>query len=181
MEEVGYDVNQLRMKIIAFRDYGSDCDPMTESPFYTFPDQSMEFSSFVDSLEAKGGDGPTNALEAIALALKSDWITGGFRRRHVVFVFTDSPTLPLGARANHPSYPQGMPANLSELEAWWDNQVPGSTYQHRAGRLIAFVPEVSPWTDLQAWNRYWPAFSNAGTGLEEVDIQQAIEMVVYSF
>ena len=181
MEENSHSIDQLRVKIIAFRDYESDSEAMIESPFYTLPEQSMEFRGFVDSLEFKGGNGPKNALEAIAQALKSEWTTDGTRRRHVVCVFADSPALPLGARTNCPSYPQGIPASLSELGDWWENLVPGSTYQPQSGRLIAFVPEVSPWTDLQAWNRYWPAFSNAGTGLEEVDIQQAIDMVVYSF
>ena len=132
---------------------------------------------------AGGGDIPENALEAIALALKSDWTTDGSKRRHVILVFSDAPALPLGARAGSSGYPSGMPADIAQLGAWWEatDQTLGSNYQAKAGRLVAFVPNAEPWTELQAWNRYWPAFSPAGTGLPDVDIQSAIDLVVGSF
>ena len=157
---------------------------MRESEFFTLPDQNEQFRNFVNSIEASGGgDGPENALEAIALALKSDWTTAGSKRRHAILVFTDAPALPLGARASSPSYPSGMPKDLAELGAWWEktDQSFTSTYERVSGRLVAYVPNAEPWTDLQAWNRYWPAFSNAGTGLSDVDMASAIDLLVGSF
>ena len=80
----GYDVGQFRIKIIAFRDYGVDDEPMKESDFFVIPDQYLELQSFLDGIHAKGGmesitgkNEPSNALEAISLALKSDWTTRG--------------------------------------------------------------------------------------------------------
>lgn len=184
MEESGKGAAQVRVKVIAFRDYGYDQDAMEESQFFVLPDQNKEFRSFVNGIEAKGGgDKPENALEAIALALKSDWTTGGSKRRHAVLVFSDAPALPLGARASAEHYPADMPADIAELAAWWENtdQSFVGTYQAKAGRLIAFVPNAEPWTEITTWNRYWPAFSAAGTGLEEVDIQSAIDLMVGSF
>ena len=184
MEENDKDVAQLRIKVISFRDYGCDDEPMAVSDFFTLPDQNDEFRAFVNGIEAKGGgDGPENALEAIALALKSDWTTGGSRRRHAVLVFSDAPALALGERAGSASYPEGMPADIAQLGSWWEgtDQTLTSTYQAKAGRLVAFVPNAEPWTELQAWNRYWPAFSPAGTGLPDVDIQSAIDLMVGSF
>ena len=69
-------VKQLRVKVIAFRDYYCDGPyAMEESQFFTLPDQKTEFRNFVAALEAKGGgDEPENALEAMALAMKSDWV-----------------------------------------------------------------------------------------------------------
>ena len=183
MEENDKEVAQLRIKVIVFRDYGCDDEPMVESQFYTLPDQNDEFRSFVSSIEAKGGgDGPENALEAIALALKSDWTTGGSKRRHAILVFSDAPALRLGERSGSSSYPSGLPTDIAQLGAWWEgtDQTLGSTYQAKAGRLVAFVPNAEPWTELQAWNRYWPAFSPAGTGLPDVDIQSAIDLMVGS-
>lgn len=187
MEEENKDVAQLRIKVIVFRDYGCDDEPMVESQFYTLPDQNEDFRNFVSSIEAKGGgDGPENALEAIALAIKSDWTTGGSKRRHVVVVFSDAPALPLGERASSASYPSGLPTDIATLGAWWERTDQGvtppltSAYQAKAGRLVAFVPNAEPWTELQAWNRYWPAFSPAGTGLSDVDIQSAIDLIVGS-
>ena len=184
MEENDKDVAQLRIKVIAFRDYGCDDEPMVESEFFNLPDQNDAFRSFVSSIEAKGGgDGPENALEAIALALKSDWTAEpGVKKRHAILVFSDAPALPLGERAGSAKYPSGLPANLAQLGAWWEGTDPtfSSAYQPIAGRLVAFVPDAEPWTDMQAWNRFWGAFSAAGTGLADVDIQAVFDLRVGS-
>ena len=184
MEENEKTVEVLRIKVIVFRDYGCDAEPMVESQFFTLPDDNDGFQAFVSGIQAKGGgDGPESALEALALALKSEWTTGGSKRRHAILMFSDAPALPLDARAGAAGYPAGMPRDLAELGAWWEgtDQSLESTYQVNAGRLVAFVPNAAPWTEMQAWNRYWPAFSSAGTGLSEVDIQSAIDLLVGSF
>ena len=184
MEENDKKAEALRIKVIVFRDYGCDDQPMEESDFFTLPDQADEFNAYVNGIEVKGGgDLPENALEAIALALKSKWTTGGNKRRHAILVFTDAAALPLGERAACVGYPAGMPADLAELGAWWEGteQTLDSTYQPNAGRLVAFAPNAYPWTDIQAWNRYWPAFSQAGNGLSDVDIQSAIDLLVGAF
>lgn len=185
MEENDKDVAQLRIKVIAFRDYiGNKFEPMVESEFFELPNQNEEFKDFVSNIKARGGggDGPENALEAIALALKSRWTTLGSKRRHVVLVFSDAAALELGKRADCPGYPTDLPKTLAELGSWWEgtDQSLSSTYQPKAGRLVAFVPKAKPWTELQTWNRYWPAFSPAGTGLNNVDIQAAIDLLVGS-
>ena len=184
MDENDKEVEQLRIKVIVFRDYEIDSEPMVESEFFVLPDQNDAFRSFVNSIEAiGGGDKEENALEAIALALKSNWTTGGSKRRHAILVFSDAPALELGKRAGCAGYPEGMPADMAQLGAWWEgtDQTLSSTYQPKAGRLVAFVPNATPWEDMQAWNRYWPAFSPAGTGLSDVDIQSAIDLMVGSF
>lgn len=183
MEENDKDVSELRIKVIVFRDYICDSEPMKESEFFELPRQNAAFRSFVSSIEAcGGGDAPENALEAISLALKSDWTTSGSKRRHVILVFSDAPALELGERADCPNYPRDLPKSLGALGAWWEgtSQEFSSNYSRTAGRLVAFVPEVEPWRDLQTWNRYWPAFSPAGTGLKDVDIQGAIDLLVGS-
>lgn len=184
MEENEKKAEALRIKVIVFRDYGCDEQPMEESEFFTLPDQTEQFQAFVNGIEAKGGgDIPENGLEAIALALKSKWTTGGNKRRHAILVFTDAAALPLGERSNSAGYPEGMPKDLAELGSWWEGteQTLDTTYQPKYGRLVVFAPNAYPWTDIQAWNRYWPAFSSAGTGLSEVDTQAAIDLLVGSF
>ena len=184
MEESDKEVSQLRIKVIVFRDYICDSEPMRESEFFVLPDQNSEFRNFVSGIEAcGGGDRPENALEAIAMALKSKWTTSGAKRRHTVLVFSDAPALEIGARAGCPGYPTDLPRSIAQLGAWWEgtDQTLTSTYQRKAGRLVAFVPNASPWTELTSWNRYWPAFSPAGTGLADVDIQAAIDLLVGSF
>lgn len=184
MDEADKEVDELRIKVIVFRDFICDSEPMVESDFFSLPNDNAKFRDFVMKIEAcGGGDTPENALEAIALAIKSKWTLSGSRRRHAILVFTDAPALELGERKDMLGYPQGMPRNIAELGAWWEgtDQYFKGNYQPKAGRLVAFVPKEKPWNDLQSWNRFWPAFSQAGTGLSDVDIQSAIDLMVGSF
>ena len=97
--------------------------------------------------------------------------------------YSDAPALPLGESYGASTYPGGLPENFAQLRAWREGtaKTPGSTYQSRTGRLAAFVPNTEPWTELQTRNRCRPVFSPVGTGLEEVDIQSAIDFIVSTF
>lgn len=183
MEMQNKSVAGLRVKIIGFRDYICDSEPMVESAFFNLPEQSRDLQDFIARIEAcGGGDTPENAFEAIATALNSPWTTEGSKRRHVVVVFSDAPALPIGERADCPSYPRGLPRTMSELSSWWEgtNQMYRGTYQRQAGRLIAFVPNDSSWTQLESWNRFTPAYT-AGLGCTDVDMMTIIDTIVGSF
>ena len=146
------DIGQLRVKVIVFRDYAYDAEPMVESRFFVLDDEVEELYSFVDKIEASGGgDGPENALEALAIAMKSDWVRTGTKRRHVIIMWTDAPALTLGARASSPSYPSDMPADMAELHEWWDDKI----MDGRAKWLILCAPNVELWSDMSDC-AYWP-------------------------
>ena len=51
MEENDKEGAQLRIKVISFRDYGCDDEPMTESQFFTLSDQNDEFKAFVNGID----------------------------------------------------------------------------------------------------------------------------------
>ena len=156
-------IKQLRVKVIAFRDYYCDGPyAMEESDFFKLPEQKNEFRNFVASLEAKGGgDEPENALEAMALAMKSDWVRvsnpNTEKARNVVVIFTDASAHPLeksdGEKPEY--YPADMLKSYNELyEAWcgprplMDN-VESYAMDKMAERLIIFAPEdVYPWNDM---------------------------------
>lgn len=181
MQDAGEDFNVFRVKVIVFRDYGYDEKPMEESEFFILPDQVEEFDAFVQGIEAVGGgDVAENALEAIALAIKSDWTTGGKHRRHSIVVFTDAEALPLGKRADSPGYPAGMPADINELKAWIEGKDDSlkSNFLPISGRLLVFAPKTYPWTDLNSLNRYWAAYSEPGTGLSGLDFSQIVYLLV---
>ena len=96
-------VQQLRIKVIAFRDYGVDSEPMIESKFFVLDEEKDAFYDFVNGLEAIGGGNiPENSLEALALAMNSDWVRTGSVRRHVIVMYTDAPAIPLGTMAGKP-------------------------------------------------------------------------------
>ena len=183
MEDQQKTVDRLRVKVIAFRDYIIDSEPMKESRFFRLPEESADFRRFVDSIEASGGgDTPECALEAVARAMRSDWTTDGEKQRHVILVFTDAPALPLGERADCPGYPKDMPESLAALGAWWEgvDQEFSGTYRVNAGRLVVFSPDCEPWRSMEVWNRYWHAASAAGCGLEGVDMASVCDLLVGS-
>ncbi|MBE6609625.1 MAG: VWA domain-containing protein [Ruminococcaceae bacterium] len=181
----GKDPAGARIKVIVFGDYKSDPEPMQESPFFALPDQNDEFRAFVQGIRATGGgDIPENAFEAIATAMKSDWTPAkpGIKRRQAIVVFSDAPALPLGERADCGNYPTDIPKTMPELSAWWEGttQSFGGSYDPKAGRLVAFVPNDETWTQLESWNRFTPAYT-AGKGCSELDMQTILDTIVGSF
>lgn len=154
-------IKQLRIKIIGFRDFYCDGSfALEKSEFFYLPEEEAEFKEFVNKLEAKGGgDIPENSLEALALAMQSDWCTTideSIRKRHIIVLFTDASAHPLekGVDCTNPIYPENMPKSYSELLDWWSGQ--GSLengtaveMNQTAKRFALFAPEGSePWTDI---------------------------------
>ena len=186
MDEYGRHVDSLRIKVIAFGDYEYDENPMAESEFFT-ADQAGEFETYVNNLvPSGGGDIPENALEALALAFKSDWDESAFR--HVTLLFTDAPALPLGERAECPKYPTGMPATLDELMDWYQNPADQEIelkLKRQATRLVLFSPHAEPWDDISDWERYetGPVYHvpiALGAGALEIDINDIVGAMVHS-
>ncbi|MFM7681407.1 MAG: vWA domain-containing protein [Bacteroidota bacterium] len=172
LEEKEKNVEQLRMKVIAFRDFYADGDDaLKTTDFIDIKSDSEMFNSFISNLEPSGGgDEPENGLEALALAINSDWTKDGDRQRHIIVVYSDASTHPLEKNAgSKPSnYPIGMPKNFNELTDWWEGQshMPISS----AKRLILFAPDSNSWTDIAThWDTTIHHPSKAGDGLEDVD------------
>lgn len=186
METNGKHVDELRIKIIPFRDYAADGNQaMADSGFFELPEQNDAYRSYVSDLRAMGGgDEPENSLEALALAMRSDWTTCGTKRRHVIMMYTDASAVQLhdARRMLNPTYPANMPATLAELGEMWAgaSQELGGMPDPRAARLVLFTPNCEPWTSMQTWNNVWTFFSKAGSGLNEVDTDTAIQMLVNS-
>ena len=156
-------IKQLRIKVIGFRDFYCDGPyALEQSRFFYLPEETSEFESYVNNLEAKGGgDIPENSLEALAIAMQSDWCTTldpSIRKRHVIVMFTDASAHPLEKSATYTgtNYPAGMPESYSKLVEWWYGQsaLEGSgasvEMDQVAKRLALYAPEGSePWTNLE--------------------------------
>lgn len=178
LTDKGKNVDQLRVRILAFRDFAADgAAAMQESPFYELPGEQAAFSDFVNALIAEGGgDAPESGLEALALAIGSPWTTGGDRRRQVIVVWTDQPAQPLGAVALPADLASRVPSNFSDLtDLWEDEQGPmGSS----AKRLIMFAPDGPGWSDVSGvWENVVHHPSQAGGGLSEVDYGTIIDSI----
>ena len=186
MDEHGRLVDQLRVRVVAYRDYAfTDCPAMECSEFFSLPEQNEAFHAYVSGISARGGgDEPESALEALALAMRSDWTTEGRKRRHVIMLFTDASAAELNdpRRISHPDYPADMPKSMAELAEMWagESQSLGGMPEERSARLVAFTPNVYPWCDFAAWNYVWSCFCQPGGGLAEVDFDIVNQILLAS-
>ena len=174
----GKNVDQLRVRVIAFRDFAADgAAALDESPFFTLPDERADFSEFVNGLVAEGGgDAPESGLEAVALAVDSPWTTTGDRRRQVIVVWTDQPAQPLSPSVLPPDIASRVPADFSALtDAWEDEQ---GRMGSSSKRLILFAPDGPGWSDISGvWENVVHHPSQAGGGLSEVDYGTIIDSI----
>lgn len=181
-EENGKEISELRIRAIAYRDF--DCDgsnAIIDTGFLNIPEKESDFRSFVSNLvPVGGGDEPESGLEALAMAIDSDWTLGGDKRRHVIVVWSDASTHPLGVGKSNPTYPQNMPVNFDELTDWWEDEQIGKM-RMSAKRLVIFAPDASAWTEIGLnWTNTIHYTAKAGTGLEDVDYETILSTIVKS-
>lgn len=174
-------IDQLRVKIVAFRDYYEDGDKaMTISDFFVLPEKNEDFHSFVRNVRADGGgDPPETSLEALALAIKSEWIRGS-KGRQIIVLWTDTTAHPLerNLAAKPANYPAGMPQNFDALTDLWGD----STYiDEKPKRLILYAPDENPWSVIsEHWDNVIHYPSQAGKGLEELDYKTILDTIANS-
>lgn len=164
--------------MIVFRDYWHDpADQVMQcSEFFDLRSQSSDYANFVSKIEADGGgDEPENGLEALGLALKSNWEKGDFsKQRCVVVVYTDASTHSLEKLSKPSHYPNNIPKTFDELTDYW-HEMPTS-----AKRLLLFAPDAEPWTVMGSWENTIHYVSEAGQGLEETDMEQILNAIAKS-
>ncbi|MBR3933726.1 MAG: VWA domain-containing protein [Clostridia bacterium] len=180
MEKENKHVNQLRVKIVAFRDYLEDGEKaMLTTDFFNLPEDAANFEECVRSLKAEGGgDDPEDGLEALAYAIKSKWTTEGVKKRQVIVVWTDAPTHSLGFGSKSPYYPGGMARDITELTQWWEGSQQEQFMDNNAKRLLLYAPDAPDWNVIsQNWNNVLHYASEAGNGLEEFDYEQIINTI----
>lgn len=185
MAKKGKAISQLRLKVIAFRDFGDDASSaIQQTAFLHLPEQARDFEEFVRGIDASGGgDIPESGLEALALAINSPWEQGLDRRRHVIVMFTDAPAHALGKHASVQSYPADIPRSLDELfEQWGYARSQTAVMEQSAKRLVLFAPDQAPWSDpiAEEWDLTLHFASKAGQGLEEFEMDEIIETIANS-
>lgn len=180
MEKKGKHINEMRIRVIAFRDYLADADAaMMTTDFFRLPEQSADFEKCVKSIQPKGGgDTPEDGVEALAYAIKSKWTTGGDKKRNIIVVWTDASTHELGYGKKSSCYPSGMAGSFGELTSWWgDEQCPGQI-SDSSKRLILFTPYEKEWSVVtENWNNVIHYPSVAGNGLGELDYKEIIDAI----
>lgn len=178
----GKHVDQLRVRVIGFRDFGEpSSQPIEESPFYVLPDEQDQFASFVKSLRADaGGDEAESGLEAFALALRSKWTTTGDKRRQVIVMWTDAPAHPLGTHIPPDQFRSQVPSSLDELFDLWESDQ-GGLVNTLAKRLVLFAPDAEGWSEIgEKWENVIHHPSRGGEGLGEHDYSQIMGFIAGS-
>jgi len=179
LAERGKAVSQLRVRVVGFRDMFADQECFIESKFFELPNEKEDFSLFVNSLKAKGGggDGPESGLEALSLAIHSDWTKQGDRRRHVVVVWSDAKPHPLGVRQSSivGDFGSRICRSFDDLtDAWETGQDSGLDKNSR--RLVLYAPDTSEWQTIsESWSQVIHFPSKAGQGLREFEMNSILD------
>lgn len=179
----GYTVQQLRLKVILFRDFSFDEEnAIKESRFFNLPDETDEYEAFINEIEVIGGGPlPESSLEALHLAINSDWVApaDGVRTRHVIVMFTDAPAHMLDDQEyreiadENPLYPKETPRDLTGLIEEWQIKM-----NERERRLVIFAPDAEPWTEVEY--NFLPClmmFADVGEGLDEITEDAILDLV----
>jgi hypothetical protein len=179
MEKKHKAVSRMRIRVLAFRDYIADGEQaMMASDFFVLPDEAQQFYECVNSITAQGGgDIPEDGLEALAYAIRSDWTQEGVKKRHIIVLWSDAPTHPLGHGKIAPWYPQGMAKDFDELSLWWEDEQLGGAMDENAKRLLLFAPDAPDWSHISArWSQVVHV-QTVSEGLKELEYRQVIDAV----
>ncbi len=166
LEKENKHVEQMRIKVIDFGDFGYDgSDAIRQSAFY---DAETEGDKIVDAINGieysgRGGDIPENGLEALYEAMASDWVEPKPNGRHIIVLVTDAPPLDLGERAECEGYDKDRyPETIDDLgEIWNPTDMQGGDsglkLSPMKARLVLFAPQGviagHTWDDVVGWER----------------------------
>ena len=180
MTRLGSDIDETRVKVIVFRDYGCDGEnSMQISDFFLLDQDTPDYEKFLSGVRAQGGgDGPENGLEALFYAMQSKFECGDDDRQ-VIVLFTDADALPLGARSDSAVYPKGM-VDEAGLEKMWigkDQERVGFLNQ-LTKRLVIFAPAGTRYEELaKKWNLTWYKAVAGDDGLSEISFDDIIDLI----
>lgn len=174
-------VDQLRVRVVTYRDFAVDPSALEASNFFTLPDEREAYAAFVNGIVAEGGgDEPESGLDAVAYAIESDWVRDRDKRRHVIVVFTDASSHPLAHNTGHMQYPHGIASTMDELSDRWDGEGQMGGMEHNAKRLLLFTPDGAPWTDLVSFDYAIHYPSRAGHGIADHDYDSILDLIAGS-
>jgi hypothetical protein len=184
MADKGKNIDVLRVRVIAYRDFYADpaADSLVASDFFALPDQRAGFSGFLAGIRATGGgDEPETGLEALAAAIRSPWAKEGAKQRQVIVLWTDASAHPLekDRGAKPAGYPADAPGDIDDITDLWDGQI--SPVHPTWKRLLMFSPDVYPWTDIaNNWEQTLHYTSKAGEGLGDKDYKSILDAIAQS-
>lgn len=175
-------VDRVRVRVIAFRDYLADREPMLASDFFELPQDTHEFEELLKNIQADGGgDDEEDGLEALAYAMKSKWNNEGDKLRHIIIVWSDDGTHRLGFGASSPNYPRKMARDFDELTEWWGDGAQQGIMNRSAKRLLIYAPDKKYWSTISdSWDQVIHFPSEAGKGLRSLEYAEILDAITNS-
>ncbi|MBQ6594058.1 MAG: hypothetical protein IJH78_00155, partial [Clostridia bacterium] len=186
-------IRELRSRVVAFGDRFSDRadparPPIRESGFFRMPGERKALETFLNGLEAAGGDAEaSSALEALRLAFHSPWKQlkeGGRGRQIVVLITLCRAQPPEDPGRNDPAFGPRVPRSIPEaLEKLKEEYGDPSVFPFRNGvpsgrRLLLFTPaNAYPWDRMERWDAALHAPLTPGSGFPDPDIYMACSLI----
>lgn len=126
-KKINRKIRQMRVRVIGFRDFYSDgFDAIEKSRTFIIPEEQDAFISYVNGLSPMGGgNGYSNSLEALSIAMSMDWynpIAPFYKEKDFIILFTCNDAYPIekGTKCANPFYPKYAPCTYSDLIAKWN-------------------------------------------------------------
>ena len=109
-------------------------------------------------------NGTSSGRGSYKMAMKSDFVQKGEKKRHIIILFTDAAAHPFedydkltaeAARKGYKPtiYPENMPKDIYELYNVWEGNTEDfskevTTLDKTGRRLVLFAPNEYPWADM---------------------------------
>lgn len=169
------NIRNVRLKVVPFGDLTEG--PIIQSKMFVIPEEETEYQNFVNDITAEGGgDSDENGLEALAMAINTEWVRSDYRLRHIILLYTDASAHQLDNPRTHTGYyPPNMPKNMTELHDMWNKMDKASQ------RLVLFAPKSYPWVDIaEDWDNVAHKTDNLNTILTGVGYEEILEAICKS-
>ena len=192
LEKENKHVEQMRIKVIDFGDYGYDgSDAIHQTEFFDAETDGEKIVNAINGIEyiGRGGDAPENGLEALYEAMASDWAEPKPNGRHIIVLVTDAPPLNLGERAECVGYDKDRyPESVEDLgEIWNPSDMQGGDTGLKLSplkaRLVLFAPQGviagHTWDDVTKWERVVSKPVDAASGVK-IEMGELVAEIVHS-
>ena len=150
-ENHGKLIEEMRIRIVYFGDFAADGNKaLITSRFFTMPGEERDYKTTVNNLSlCHGGDSPENGLEALAIAMNSDWVVVPGRYRRLITLWSDAPAHPINTVGlSNPLYPRDIPKSFSEMKQKWEDLSFDSS-GNRISRMLLVTPSSAPWDNIR--------------------------------
>ena len=144
-KKINREIRQMRVRVLGFRDFYSDgFDAIEKSRTFIIPEEQDAFISYVNGLSLMGGgNGYSNSLEALSIAMSTDWnnpIAPFYKERDFIILFTCNDAYPIekGTECENPFYPKYAPYKYPDLVAKWDSI---SNLDFGKKNLLVYTPD----------------------------------------